>query len=540
MSRMRLFVEWLVLSWGWQRRLAALAAGAVGALALSPFGIFPALIVSLSIAIWLIDGVVAPSRGKATLGAFATGWWFGFGYFLAGLWWLGSAFLVEADRFAWLMPLGVIALPAGLALFHGLGFAIARLFWSHGPARVLAFAAGLSISEWLRGNILTGFPWNTYGMALGEHLWLAQTASLVGLYGLTTLALFICAAPATLTAAESERRWRLPVIAVILMVAMTAFGGLRLPSKPSPLVADVRLRIMQPNLPQDAKFRVENRDDIMRRYLTLSDRATSPRATGVADVTHLIWPESAFPFLLARDATALAQIASLLPPGVTLITGAARAVEPLPGERAGRYRNAIHVVSDDGTILSSYDKVHLVPFGEYMPVGEVLNAFNAITGLDLRQFVAIPGGFEAGERRGLLAVPGLPAVAPLICYEAIFPGEVVPDGARPGLLLNVTNDAWFGKTPGPYQHFMQARLRAVEEGLPLVRAANTGISAVIDPYGRVLGSLPLGQEGVLDQGLPKSIGLTIYTRFGDVFFTILVVSLLLTSGAAAVRRRYAT
>lgn len=538
MSRLALMVEWLVLSWGWQRRFAAMAAGAVGALALAPFGMLPALIVSLSIAVWLIDGVAAPTRRQAALSAFATGWWFGFGYFLAGLWWLGAAFLVEADRFAWLMPLGVIALPAGLALFHGLGFAIARLFWSHGPARILAFAAGLSISEWLRGNVLTGFPWNNYGMALGEHLWLAQSASLIGLYGLTTLALVIGAAPATLAASEPQWRWRMPVIAALLMAGMTAFGALRVPSAPSPVVADVRLRIMQPNLAQDARFRIENRDEIMRRYLTLSDRATSPRATGVADVTHLIWPESAFPFLLARDATALAQIASLLPPGVTLITGAARAVEPLPGERAGRYRNAIHVIGDNGTILSSYDKVHLVPFGEYMPLGAAMSAFNAITGLDLRQFVAIPGGFEAGERRAILTVPGLPPVAPLICYEAIFPGEVVPEGPSPGLLLNLTNDAWFGNTPGPYQHLMQARLRAVEEGLPLVRAANSGISAVIDPYGRILGSLPLGQEGVLDQSLPKSLEFTIYARFRDVFFTILVVALLLVSGTSSVRRRY--
>lgn len=537
MNRLTHLAEWIVLSWGWPRRLVAMAAGATGALALAPFGLLPALALSMTLAVWLLDGVAAPRRLSVLKPAFATGFWFGFGYHLAGLWWLGAAFLVEADRFAWAMPLGVVALPAGLALFHGLGFALARLIWSHGSGRIVALAAGLSISEWLRATILTGFPWNAYGMALGEHLWLAQAAALLGLHGLTALALVMAAAPATLVAPEPAARWRMPVLAALVLVGLIAFGGWRVPSAPVPLVADVRLRVMQPNVPQDDKFRAENGDAILRRYLALSDRATSPRSMGVADATHLIWPESAFPFLLARNATALAQIAALLPPGVTLVTGAARGIEPLPGERGFRYRNAIHVVGDDGTILASYDKVHLVPFGEYLPLGEAIAWLNGLLGVDLRQFVAIPGGFEAGERRTLLPVPGLPPVAPLICYEAIFPGAVTPDdAARPGLLLNLTNDAWFGRTPGPRQHLMQARLRTIEEGLPMVRAANTGISAVIDPYGRILASLPLGQEGVLDSGLPRALDPTIYTRFRDVFFAGLVVALLIIAGFAALRR----
>jgi apolipoprotein N-acyltransferase len=297
-------------------------------------------------------------------------------------------------------------------------------------------------------------------------------------------------------------------------------------------VEGVRLRLVQPNLPQDAKFNPQNRDAIMRRYLTISDRATD-RSAGVADATHVIWPESAFPFLLHRDPRALAQIAGLLPPGATLITGAARMEDPLPGESVGRFFNAIQVVADDGTIGGSYDKAHLVPFGEYVP--QWLDA--AIRAVGLRQFVHIPGGFAASEGRSSLSVRGLPPVAATICYEAIFPGAVVaPEGARPSLLLNVTNDAWFGRTPGPHQHFAQARLRTVEEGLPLVRTANTGISAVIDPYGRVLDALPLGVEGVLDSSLPVAIPPPVYAGLGSMLLAAMVLVCLILPSIARWRR----
>ena len=517
------------IAWGWRRRLIALGAGAAGALAMPPFGFLPALVVSLTLAVWLLDGASERSRWGTIRQSLAIGWWFGFGYFLAGLWWLGAAFLVEADRFAWAMPLGVIALPAGLALFHALAFAMARQLWSAGSWRIAAFVVALCATEWLRGHVLTGFPWNIYGMALGQHLWTAQIASVIGLYGLTVLTLLICAAPASLSA-EGPGRWRPTLLAALALVLVTAFGLWRIPAGPVETVAGVRLRLMQPNLPQDAKFRPENRDAIMRHYLALSDRATSPRSSGMADVTHLIWPESAFPFLLARDATALAQIAALLPPGATLVTGAARAVEPMPGETSPRFRNSIHVLDDQGVIRATYDKVHLVPFGEYLPFADRLIA------LGLRQFVAIPGGFEAADRRRPLSVPGLPAVAATICYEAIFPGQVLPENERPGLILNVTNDAWFGHTPGPYQHLAQARLRAIEEGLPLIRAANSGITAVIDPYGREIAQLQLGIAGVVDSPLPVMIESTLWTKFGDVFFIFLVVMLLAGAGLAFARR----
>jgi apolipoprotein N-acyltransferase len=512
----------VILAWGWRRFLIAFLAGAAGALAMPPFGLLPALAVSLTLAVWLVDGAaVGKGRPWATLRSTAlVGWWWGFGYFVAGLWWLGSAFLVEADQFAWALPFGVLGLPALLAFFPALGFAVSRLMWSPGAGRIAAFAFGMTVSEWLRGNLFTGFPWNTLGMALAQNAWLMQSASLIGLYGLTVLAVLICAAPATLgTGADARERMLAPGLALAGLAGLSLFGVMRLPAVAAPTVADVRLRLMQPNLPQDAKFRPENREAIMRHYLALSDRATSPRVAGVADATHLIWPESAFPFLLDRDPRALAQIAALLPPGTTLVTGAAREGEPLPGETGRRFYNAIQVVADDGTVLSTYDKMHLVPFGEYFP--HFLDGFLRWVGL--RQFVHVPGGFEAGEWHSGFVVPGLPPVAATICYEAIFPGAVVAPGARPGLILNVTNDAWFGNTPGPHQHFAQSRVRAVEEGLPLVRAANTGISAVVDPHGRVLASLPLGIEGVLDAPLPRAIAPPVFAKYGQALVIILIL-----------------
>jgi apolipoprotein N-acyltransferase len=500
----------VVVAWGWRRALIAFTAGAVSTLALAPFHAWPLLFFTFPVLVWLIDGAGAGRWGRVA-GAAAVGWWFGFGYFLAGLYWIGIAFLVDAKTFAWLMPFAVMGLPAGLALLTALGAGLAALVWTPGAARILSLAAALTIAEWLRGHLLTGFPWNAFGYALTSPLALAQGASLVGLWGLTFMAVAVFASPAGLadTTAETRRRWLPLAIALTSLAALALYGSIRLSVTPTSFVDGVRLRIMQPNLPQDTKFRYSAKQQVMSHYLALSDRATGPDRQGVRDVTHLIWPESAFPFLLAREADALAQIADLLPPGTVLITGAARA-EPAAGASGPLHAyNAIYVIDHDGSILGVYDKVHLVPFGEYLPFQSLLER------LGLRQLTKVQGGFQPGIRRRLLAVPRMPPGVPLICYEIIFPGEAVPAGERPAWLLNLTNDGWFGNSAGPHQHFQQARVRAIEEGLPLVRAANTGISAVVDPAGRIIKLLPLGAEAVLDSPLPQPLPATLYARAGD-------------------------
>ena len=273
----------------------------------------------------------------------------------------------------------------------------------------------------------------------------------------------------------------------MVLAAMGGYGLARLSAHPTTYVSGVKLRIMQPDLQQDQKFNYNAKEAVMRRYLRLSNRATGPGSKGVHDITHLIWPEAAFPFFLTREPDAMAEIAALLKPHTELITGAIRAApESTPGHV--RAYNSVYVIDPDGSIRGIYDKVHLVPFGEYLPFQAFLEK------LGLQQLTKQAGGFLAGQRRRLMDVPGAPKMLPLICYEAIFPGAAVPRDERPGWIVNVTNDGWFGISTGPHQHFQQARVLAIAEGLPLVRAANTGISGVIDPVGRVIKSLPLGRR----------------------------------------------
>jgi apolipoprotein N-acyltransferase len=299
---------------------------------------------------------------------------------------------------------------------------------------------------------------------------------------------------------------------------MGIFGAVRLSLHPTTTVANVKLRIMQPNLQQDVRFNYSAKAEVMQKYLTLSDRASGPQSTGVRDVSILIWPESAFPFFLTREADAMAQIAELLPKGTVLITGSVRAPELPPGVRITRAYNSIYVIDHDGSVLSVYDKLHLVPFGEFLPFQDWLEK------IGLEQLTKVQGGFIPGIRRRTMEIPNAPRALPLICYEAIFPGDVAERGDRPGWIVNLTNDGWFGISTGPYQHLQQARLRAIEQGLPLVRAANTGISAVIDPIGRFVARLDLGLEGVLDSPLPSAIPPTIYSRVGDIPAAIIVAA----------------
>ncbi len=517
----------IVLSWGWRRWLIAFAAGALSALAMAPFNFWPILFVTFPTLVWLIDGS-GTGRGRGLRSAAATGWWFGFGYFLAGLYWVGYAFLVDAPTFGWLLPIAVLGLPAGLAIFTAFGTALARLLWTRGAMRILALGVALTTSEWLRGHLLTGFPWNAFGYALTAPLVLAQGAALIGIWGLTFVAVVAGASPATLVDDRAETRWpSLPLaLSIAVLVGIGGFGAIRLARTPTRFVDGVELRIMQPNLQQDVKFNYSAKQKVIDRYIALSERAPGVQQTDTRDTTILIWPESAFPFFLTREPDALSQITQLLGGRTLLITGAVRLGEPLNPANPTVY-NSIYVIDHDGSIVSIYDKVHLVPFGEYLPFQRFLEA------IGLRQLTKLPGGFSAGDRRRPISVPGAPPALPLICYEAIFPNQLMPDGPRPDWMVNVTNDGWFGISSGPYQHLQEARVRAVEQGLAMVRAANTGISAVIDPLGRIVNSLPLGTEGLLTTRLPRPVGSPVYARVGDVPAAMILTIALL----AVIRRR---
>jgi apolipoprotein N-acyltransferase len=519
----------VVLAYGWRRALIAFVAGALSVLALAPFNAWPILFITFPVLVWLVDGS-ADADGRGFWAAAGAGWCFGFGYFVAGLYWIGYAFLVDAKTFGWLLPIAVSGLPAYLALYTGLGLGVARLIWVRGPLRILALAVTLTVAEWLRGHLLTGFPWNAFGYALTEPLALAQTISLVGIWGMTFLSVAIFATPATIAddRKDTPHPYRALVMALMVLAAMGGYGVARLAAHPTAYVSGVKLRIMQPDLQQNAKFNYSAKDAVMRRYLRLSNRRTGPNSKGVHDFNVLIWPESAFPFFLTHEPDAMAEIAALLTPHTELITGAVRAA---PESKPGHIRayNSLYVIDPDGSIRGIYDKEHLVPFGEYLPLQPLLEK------LGLQALTKQVGGFLEGRERPLMDVPGTPKMLPLICYEAIFPGQAVPAGERPGWIVNVTDDAWFGISTGPHQHFQQARMLAVAEGVPLVRAANNGISGVIDPVGRVVKYLPLGAEGVVDGRLPRALAPTVYAKYGDPALILFLVVGLLAVGRRKIR-----
>ncbi|MDX2287462.1 MAG: apolipoprotein N-acyltransferase [Hyphomicrobiaceae bacterium] len=514
---------------GWRRTVAAIVAGALSVLAMAPFHLWPVLILTLPVLVWLLDDPPTPHVVRS---AAADGWSFGFGYFLAGLFWIGEAFLVEAHIFGWLMPFAVLLMPAGLALFWAGLAAAARIWWPAGVGRLLVLAVAFGLGEYARGHLLTGFPWNTLGYALAAPGPLMQAAGVVGIYGLTLLTVSISAAPLVMLAERAD--WRtLGLVSVLPASLLLGYGVWVLPSGPVPSVPGVALRLVQPSIPQADKWAADKQGAIFADHLALSRQNAAGEPVGLAGVTAVIWPEAAMPFLPLATPVALEEIGKLLPTGTALLAGALRiensqtgdVVEPSKQPKRRVY-NSLLVFGVGGGLAGIYDKIHLVPFGEYLPLQSTLEA------IGLEALTRLRGGFASGERpRRLLQVPGLPPVGPLICYEAIFPAAVVQGAERPGMLVNITNDGWFGETTGPYQHLHQARVRAVEEGVPVIRAANNGVSAVIDPYGRIVASLGLNLRGSLDSSLPKASPPGLYALYGDNTFLLMIMGYLCAAAA---------
>lgn len=478
----------VILLWGWRRALAAFVAGALAVLTQAPYDFFPAGFVSFTLLVWLLDGATT-ERGDGALRRarawFSVGWWFGLGYFLAGLWWVGQALLVDAENFAWALPFAILGLPALLALFYGVATTVARLMWSDGIGRVAAMAFGFGLAEWLRATILTGFPWNAIGYAAMPMPLLMQSVSVVGLFAMNALAVFVFAMPALL-ASDRHRRAGL-ALGVVLVAAHVGFGALRIAeARPEDGTRDLRVRVVQPSVPQDGKWEPAYRDSIAAKLLDLSRRA--PR-DGAVTPELIVWPETALPYLLTDRPDALAAIGEMLQAGQRLLLGAVRSEG---GAEAARYYNSVIAINDAGEIADAVDKVRLVPFGEFLPFQDVAEH------LGFRTIAETIGGFSAGAARHALTVSEGIRALPMICYEIIFPGEAERAEGGADLIVNVTNDAWFGDTPGPYQHFRQAQVRAVEAGMPLVRAANNGISAVVDEKGRILDAFAIDAVGVID------------------------------------------
>jgi apolipoprotein N-acyltransferase len=496
---------WLRGLRGWRRFAVAFASGVLSAFAFAPFGLFPLLLLSLGVLVLLLDG--AHSERRPILRSGFVGWTYGFGQFLAGLYWVAYAFLVDPLGHAWQIPFVALLFPGGLALFIAAACALAAWFWREDVSRIFVLTAAYALAEWLRGHILTGFPWNIAGYGWGASLAVLQSVSIFGAYGLSLLTILFGASLALLC--DRSRARLVPGTLAALFVAFWIGGALRLALRPPNTVAGVHLRLVQPNVPQDEKYLASSRQSHWHQLLGLSIERG-----GVAP-THVIWPEAAPPFLLERVPQALADIATLTNHSRVLLTGAARAEYSPDGKLIAH--NSLYIFGFGGALLARYDKFHLVPFGEYVPFPQTLHA------LGIDKLVNQPGSFTSGDGPRAYNVPGAPPVGPLICYEILFPAAVVGE-RRPGWFVNVTDDSWFGpaSSTGPYQHFLVARVRAIEEGLPVARAANTGISAVIDPLGRVIAQLGVDKAGVVDAPLPNARPPTIYSRVHDLGFWLML------------------
>ncbi|MBM3535469.1 MAG: apolipoprotein N-acyltransferase [Alphaproteobacteria bacterium] len=470
----------------WGRRLLALLLGIVATAALPPIELPPALLIAFS-------GLLLVSRRVRRVGqAFWLGWWFGLGHLASGLYWIANAFTIDSERFAWLIPFASLGLPAMLAIYSGLALALVTLLRVEGVGRVLAFAVAWTGLEWLRGLLFTGFPWN-----LAASTWVAvpeilQALSVIGAWGVTLLTVLVAGLPAAL----GHRYARRSIAAGIALVALAwGYGYWRLAEASTATVPGVRLRLVQASVPQQLKWQAEQRVATLAKHLAMT-RTESP-----VEPTLVIWPETAIPFLVEAEPDVLKAMAAAAPPGGAIVTGTIR----LRGTGdPPEVTNGLVAIDEGGRVIAAYDKAHLVPFGEYTPAPWLFG-----------WFPALGVGMVPGPGRRNIALPGVPAASALICYEVIFPGAVIDRDDRPQWLLNLTNDAWYGRSAGPYQHFAAARMRAVEEGLPLVRSAQNGISGVIDAYGRATGRLELDDVGAVDSALPAALPPTVYSRWRE-------------------------
>jgi apolipoprotein N-acyltransferase len=498
----------------WLARTLALAAGLAAAFAHPPWGFLPGL---LGYAALMITLDRADMR-RPLRSAFFRGWLAGCAYFAVGLWWVAQAFLVDAQEQGWMAPFAVILLAGGMGLFWGVAALLYRGLAGKGVLRLLLFAGAFSLLEWVRGHILTGLPWDLVGESWVAGSEVSQAAALVGAYGLTWITLAVCAAPAVIGQGLPGRAVVASMLSVL--VGVYVFGFVRLQGAPGLSAHAPWIRVVQANVKQESKYDDRVFASIVDRYVGLTARPAAHRPDIV------VWPEGAVPAALddylAPGAWTQTAIAGALRPGQALVVGGYRFADA-SNTKAYNSLIAVRRTASGLAVLATYDKYRLVPFGEYMP----LDSLASLVGF--KQLVHVGDGFTPGPRPHPLAPPGLPPMQPLICYESLFPGFTregqAVSGLRAAWIVNVSNDAWFGTTSGPWQHLNLASYRAIEEGLPMVRATPTGVSAVVDAFGRIRPGELIGQdsEGVIDARLPPALEPTLFNRIGDLPLLILVI-----------------
>lgn len=480
MERFHKWKEWSLARTGWQRALLLFIAGAVSSAALAPYHAWPLLF--LTFPYFLLQLETGSVRQTSW-----TGFWFGYGFTVLGTYWIAMSLLVDATQFGWLFPFCVFGLSAIFSIYYLLfGYLFAKLRTTHRFTNIALFTILWVAIEYLRSYGMFGFPWNLMGYALMPFNSIAQFASIAGTFALSLVIVFAVLAPLY------YQRKNIVVALLVFLIAAQGYGMWRKPAVVE--MTETRLRLVQPNISQDLKWTNAGKDKSMRVHSVLTNMITD---TPTPDM--VIWSETAFPFTLADGTGWYREMRYFAPQGGYFVTGAIRA-------HREKIWNTLFVTNDEGQALDYYDKHQLVPFGEFVPLRSIL-PLNKIT----------PGMIDFSRGKGIstITLKHIPPFSPLICYEVIFPWLAARRDDRPEWILNITNDAWYGDTPGPYQHFEMTRMRAIEQGLPLARVANTGISALIDPYGRALKILPLNQSGVIDHALPKALTPTLYARLGE-------------------------
>ncbi len=459
--------------------MSAVFMGICAAVALPPLYGLPLIIPAFAGLFLLVQG--ASSRRQA----FLDGWWWGLGYFVAGLYWICISLFVEPEKFAWLTPFALFGLPSVLAIYIGLVTWLLKSSEKYimNPTRLIVlFAALWVIVEYARGHLLSGFSWNFIGYVWTVSDMTIQFASVTGIYGLSWVAVIAGAMPALFFFEQPLRRPLL--VSVVLLAGMMLFGWWRLEHAPTQYTT-TKVRIVQANVPQSLKWNPRTALAGLEKHVALTHKP------GLDTIQAVIWPETAVPYSIEPVSPLTRDLGRMLPHNTYLITGGMRTED----NESWQAWNSLFVIDYQGNIKAQYDKHHLVPFGEFVPLRHILPVENIAGGI---------GDFSRGAGPQTLFIDRVPPFSPLICYEAVFPEESTDGTYRAEWLLNITDDAWFGHSSGPYQHLQMARVRAVEQGIPLVRAASTGISAVFDGVGRILGALPLEKEGVLDLYIPHA------------------------------------
>ncbi|WP_336278810.1 apolipoprotein N-acyltransferase [Bartonella sp. CB175] len=502
----------------WKRQILVVLCGAFTSIALPPFYLTPICFLTFPVFIVFLDKIKTIQNNKKRLLSYALSCGlFGFGYFICGLWWLSNALLVDSATFGWAVPFALIGPPIYLSLYWFFAGFIVGLLWTEGIARFFVLAFALGLAEWLRSILFTGFPWNSLGYTAMPTPMFMQLDAIVGLYGMNILSVLVYSLP-TVILTNEKKKFALS-LCLSLICIQSGFGFYRLNTAPN--TSDYQnsnywVRIVQPSIQQSQKLNNATTQEILATHMDLS---ATPIVNHNRKPNFIIWPEASLPYIL-NDSPALAKhIASLLNPKQWAIIGAVRTnYDPLNTQT--QYFNTIAVINAKGDILNTSDKLHLVPFGEYLPYKNLLNK------IGLRIISDHIGGYSTGNVRKTVVLPNGFSYLPLVCYEIIFPNEMTFQGSFPQAIINVTNDAWFGVTPGPYQHLQQAQLRTIELGIPLIRAANSGISAVVDSYGRIVASLKQNAVGVLDSPIPSPV-IPIWNNEYRTFSTFILFILML-------------